>query len=118
MSASTGAQRLFSQTFLQEALAQEVHRLLSLQYARGILEALDEHHEGLDVRWFDVKVVGVEGSGRTAYVVVKKLSAAGWISSRAGTKPQRWLLTPKGKEALDLARQGDSIGNGGRGPAR
>jgi hypothetical protein len=115
MSMSTAMQRLFSPAFLQEALAQEVHRLLSLQYARGILQALDEHPEGLEGRYFDVKVVGLDGSGRSAYVVLKKLQAAGWITVKSGSKPKLWMVTPKGREALELDHRSDSIGSGGVG---
>lgn len=115
MSASTVTQRLLPPTFLQEALAQEVHKLLSLKYARPILEALAGHIEGLEVRWLDVKVVGLEGSSKTASVVAKKLRAAGWVTPKPGTKPERLVLTAKGREALELAQKGDSIGSSGVG---
>ena len=115
MSSPAASQKLFSPTFLREALTQEVHRLLSLQYARPILEALEANPGGQDVRWLDVKIVGTAGSARTAYVVVQKLSEAGWLAPKAGSKPQLWVLTPRGRDALHFARQGDSIGKGGAG---
>ena len=94
-------------------MTQEVHRLLSLEYVRPILEALASHPEGLATRWLDVKVVGVDGSGRTAYVAVSKLSRAGWITGRPGSRPKLWVLSARGKEALEFARKADSIENDG-----
>jgi hypothetical protein len=115
MSISTAPQRLFSPTFLQEALTQEVHRLLSLQYARPILEAMEAHADGVTTRWLDVHVVGDGGSAKTAYVVVRKFEQAGWVAPRKGPNGQLFVLTSRGQEALGLARRGDSIGNGGVG---
>lgn len=115
VSGTTASQKLFSPAFLQDTLTQEVHRLLSLQYARPILEALSDHPEGLDTRWLDVRVVGVDGSARTAYVLVGKLEGAGWVESRVGSKPKRWILTTRGKEALAFAQHGDLIGKRGVG---
>lgn len=109
MSISTPVQGLFSLNFLEETLTEEVHRLLSLRYGRRVLEALEDHPEGFDIRWFDVNVVGTEGSARTAFTLVKRLAAAGWVAPRPGPRPKRWVLTKKGREALQLARQGDRI---------
>jgi hypothetical protein len=115
MSASTAIQKLFSQDFLEEALNEEAHRLLSLNYARKTLEALEAHPAGLSVRWIDVNVVGVDGSSRSADVIVKKLAAPGWLAQvpRVGKAPQLWVITPKGAEILRQDRQHDSSGKKG-----
>lgn len=111
MSISISAQKLSSPTFLKDALTQEVNRLLSRDYARASLEAFEAHPEGLTTRWIDIRVVGLEGSAKSAYEIVKDFLKIGWLAPKGGKKAQLWILTERGKAALEYARQGDSVEN-------
>ena len=112
---TASAQGLLSRTFIDDALTQEVHQLLSSPYVRKILEALESASNGLTARWIDVHVVGEEGSGKTAYVTLNRLGDAGWASYRGPTGSRVWSITDRGRKALVYAREGDSIGNDGVG---
>lgn len=109
------AQGLLSRTFIDDALTQEVHQLLSSPYVRKILEALVTARDGLTARWIDIHIVGEEGSGKTAYVTLNRLGDAGWASYRGPRGSRIWSVTDRGRKALLYAREGDSIGNGGVG---
>ncbi|MFZ0890869.1 MAG: hypothetical protein WB778_05200 [Thermoplasmata archaeon] len=106
---ATSPQRLLATTFVTDTLMQEVHRLLSSEHVRSLLDELDKHTPGLTARWVDVHIVGETGSSKTAYEILKRLSEAGWVTQVQGSKPQVWKLSAKGRQALDYARAGDSL---------
>jgi len=109
MSASTSPKGLFAPTFIRDTLSQEVHRLLSLDYCRETLEALAIAPEGRSTRWIDVHVVGDKGSGKTAYILVRKLSAAGWIEERGRSERRAWFLADRGRQILEADRATDKV---------
>lgn len=110
---SVSAVKLLSGEFVKEALTQEVHRLLSLGYAREILDALAAAPQGRSARWIDVKVVGEEGSSKTAFVLLNRFLDAGWAIPKGPKGSRIWSITDKGRHALEYARQGDSFGRAG-----
>lgn len=112
---TVSAQELLSRTFIDDALTEEVHQLLSSPYVRKILEALEIAPDGLTARWIDIHVVGEEGSGKTAYVTLNRLGEAGWASYRGPKGSRVWSITDRGRRALGYARNGDSIGIQGAG---
>lgn len=112
---TASAQGLLSPRFVAEALTQEIHQLLSLEYGRRILEALSVAPAGRTARWIDLRVIGESGSSKSAFVTLNRLKEAGWAES-VGPKGSRiWSITDRGRKALAYARAGDSIGNGGVG---
>jgi hypothetical protein len=112
---TASAQRLLSPTFITDALTQEVHQLLSLTHIRQILEALESAPDGRTARWLDVHVVGEAGSAKTAFVGLNRLAEAGWAEARGRKGARVWVITERGRAALNYARSGDSIGKGGVG---
>lgn len=112
---TVSSQGLLPRTFIEDALTQEVHALLSLAHAREILQALDSSSDGRTARWIDVNVIGESGSAKTAYVTLNRLARVGWAQSQGPKGSRVWTITERGRRALAYARQGDSIGNAGVG---
>lgn len=111
------AQRLLRPTYIAQTLTKEVNELLGLTYTRPILEYLDGKGDaGATLREIDVKAVGTSGTPKSASDTVGKLTKAGWVERRTN-KRIVFRLTPRGRDALAYARQGDglSTGNGAGG---
>lgn len=103
------AVRLLSPTFVADTLTQEIHELLSLVYARRILEALEEAPDGRSARWIDVHVVGDSGSPKSAFAGLNRLEIAGWAVPKGPKGSRVWSITDRGRRVLNYAREGDSL---------
>ena len=106
---ATSPQRLLATAFVVDTLMQEIHRLLSSEHVRTLLDELDKQSSGLTARWVDVHIVGETGSSKTAYEVLKRLSQAGWVTHVQGSQPRAWKISAKGRQALEYARAGDAL---------
>jgi DNA-binding PadR family transcriptional regulator len=100
------AQRILSPKFILRELTDGIHKLLSLKYTKAILERLEKEPGGMTFREVDVKIIGTEGSPGSADSTLKKLKEVGWVEN----KNSSYLITKRGREALNYARQGDSLG--------
>ena len=99
------AQRILSPKFIFRELTDEIHKLLSLKYTRAILDRLENEPDGMTFREVDVKIIGSEGSPGSANSTLKKLKEAGWVENRDG----RYMITRRGRDALNYARQGNGL---------